>query len=142
MVGLIDLAPATESVSVNSSSVPVHGISAKGLAHLLGRFPELRKLMTGQDVGAEQLLAMGGDAIAAIIAAGCGEPGEELAEEVAGNLPIDTQADFLGAILRLTLPKGLGPFVAKLTALGSILDADAGRSDTAPDSTSPKPSTR
>jgi hypothetical protein len=141
MVGLIDLAPATESVSVHSGSVHVHGISAKGLAHLLGRFPELRRLMTGQDVGAEQLLAMGGDAVAAIIAAGCGQPGDEQAEAVVGNLAIDTQADFLAAILRLTLPKGLGPFVAKLTALGGILDADAARSDTAPASTSPKPST-
>ena len=141
MVGLIDLAPSTEFVSVHSGSVPVHGVSAKGLAHLLGRFPELLKLMTGQDVGAEQLMAIGGDAIAAIIAAGCGHPGEEHAEAAAGNLPLDAQADFLAAILRLTLPKGLGPFVAKLTALGSILDADAARSDTAPGSTSPKPST-
>ena len=141
MVGLIDLAPSVETVSVHDKAVAVHGISAKGLAYLLGRFPDLRKLMTGQEVGAEQLLAVGGDAVAGIIAAGCGQPGDERAEAIAGNLPIDTQADFLAAILRLTLPKGLGPFVAKLTALGGILDVDAARSDTAPDSTSPKPST-
>ena len=56
-------------------------------------------------------------------------------------LPIDTQADFLAAILRLTLPKGVGPFVAKLTGLASILDVEAARSDTAQGSMSPKPST-
>lgn len=140
MVGLIDIAPATEAVEVEGSKVEVHGVSASGLAHLLGRFPELRKLMTGMEVDAGQLMAVGGEAVAAIIAAGCGYPGDERAESLAARLSLDTQADLLGAILRLTLPKGLGPFVAKLTALGSILDVDA-RSNTAQASTSPKPST-
>jgi len=72
MVRLIDIAPATETVHVQGKPVTVHGVSAKGLTHLLARFPELRRLMTGQEVQADQLLAMGGDAVAAIIAAGCG----------------------------------------------------------------------
>jgi len=141
MVGLIDIAPSVETVEVEGASVTVHGVSASGLASLLGRFPDLRKLMTGLEVETAQLMAIGGDVVAAIIAAGCGYPSDEKAEGVAGKLSLDAQADFLGAILRLTLPRGLGPFVAKLTALGHILDADAGRSDTARDSTSPKPST-
>ncbi len=140
MVGLIDIAPSVETVDVQGASVAVHGISAKGLAHLLGRFPELRKLMTGQEVETEQLMAIGGDAVAAIIAAGCGYPGDETAETVAGKLSLDAQADLLAAILRLTLPKGIGPFVEKLTALGGVLDAAP--SATAPASKSPKPSTR
>ena len=77
MVGLIDIAPSVETVDVQGASVAVHGVSAKGIAHLLGRFPELRMLMTGQQVETEQLMAMGGDAVAAIIAAGCGYPGDE-----------------------------------------------------------------
>ena len=76
---------------MQGTSVAVHGISAKGVAHLLGRFPELRMLMTGQDVEADQLMAMGGDAVAAIIAAGCGYPGDEKAEAVAGKL-VDRRA--------------------------------------------------
>ena len=123
MVGLIDIAPSVETIGVQGAPVAVHGVSAKGVAHLMGRFPELRMLMTGQEVQTEQLLAMGGDAVAAIIAAGCGYPGDEKAEAVAGRLSIDAQADLLAATLRLTLPVGLGPFVEKLTALGSILDA-------------------
>ena len=62
MVGLIDIAPAIETVNVQDMPVAVHGISAKGLAYLLGRFPESRKLMTGQEVQADQLMAMGRDA--------------------------------------------------------------------------------
>jgi hypothetical protein len=75
-------------------------------------------------------MPVGGDAIAAIIAAGCGYPGDDQAEAVAGKLSLDAQADLLASILRLTLPKGIGPFVEKPTALGGILDAAP--SDTAP----------
>jgi hypothetical protein len=142
MVGLIDIAPKIETVEVQSTPVTVHGISAKGLAHLLGRFPELRMLMTGQEVQTEQLMAMGGDAVAAIIAAGCGYPGEEAAERVASKLSLDAQADLLASILRLTLPMGVGPFVEKLTALGGILEADAAPSATEPALKSRKQSTR
>ena len=110
MVGLIDIAPSVETVEVQGASVTVHGVSASGLAYLLGRFPDLRKLMTGLEVETEQLMAIGGDAVAAIIAAGCGYPGDEKAEAVAGKLSLDAQADFLGAILRLTLPQGHRPF--------------------------------
>ena len=141
MVGLIDIAPCTETIEVNGSGVEVRGVSAKGLALLLSRFPELRKLMTGLEVDSDQLIALGGEAVAAIIAAGCGYPGDEKAEAIAASLSLDTQADFLSAILRLTLPKGIGPFVAKLTGLASILDVDAARSDTVPASMSQKPST-
>lgn len=141
MVGLIDIAPSVETVEIEGAFVAVHGVSASGLASLLGRFPDLRKLMTGLEVETAQLMVIGGEAVAAIIAAGCGYPGDEKAEAVAGTLSLDAQADFLSAILRLTLPKGIGPFVAKLTALGHILDADAARSDTALGSTSPQPST-
>ena len=139
MVGLIDIAPKVETVDVQGTSIAVHGISAKGVAHLLGQFPELRMLMTGQNVETAQLMAMGGAAVAAIISAGCGYPGDEKAEEVAGRLSIDAQADLLAAILRLTLPVGLGPFVEKLTALGGILDAAP--SGMVQGSNSPKPST-
>jgi hypothetical protein len=142
MVGLIDIAPSVKTIEVQGTPVTVHGVSAKGLAHLLSRFPELRMLMTGQEVQAEQLMSMGGDAVAAIIAAGCGYPGDETAETVAGKLSLDAQADLLAAILRLTLPKGVGPFVEKLTALGSILDADGARSAMEPASKLRKQSTR
>ena len=124
MVGLIDIAPSVETIDVSGAAVAIHGVSAKGVrAHLLGRFPELRMLMTGQNVEADQLMAMGGDAVAAIIAAGCGYPGDEKAETVAGSLAVAAQADLLAAIMRVTLPAGLGPFVEKLTALGGVLDA-------------------
>src|SRR5215210_1687590 len=138
MVGLIDIAPRIETVNVQGASVAVHGITARGVAHLLGRFPELRMLMTGQSVETDRLMEMGGDAVAAIIAAGCGYPGDDKAEIVAASLSVDAQADLLAAILRVTLPSGLGPFVEKLTALGGAVDA--GPSATAQATSSPSQS--
>jgi hypothetical protein len=124
MVGLIDIAPAVENVTVGANKVPVYGVSAKGIALLLARFPELREMMSGREVGVDKLLAMGGDAVAAIIAAGCGYPGDQEQEAAAGRLPVEVQADFLAPILRLTMPKGVGPFVEKLAGLGSVLGVD------------------
>jgi hypothetical protein len=43
--------------------------------------------MTGQEVQSDQLMTTGGDAVAAIIAAGCGSPGDDAAEGVAASLP-------------------------------------------------------
>ena len=110
MVGLIDIAPSVETINVLGAAVAVHGVSAKGVAHLLGRFPELRMLMTGQSVEADKLMAMGGDAVAAIIAAGCGYPGDEKAETIAGRFAVDAQADLLGRDPACNAAGGLWPF--------------------------------
>jgi hypothetical protein len=80
MGALTDIAPTTKTVHVRGTFVTVHGVSAKGLAHVLGRFPQLRMLMTAQEVQTEQLIAMGGEAVVAIIAASCGSPDDDNAE--------------------------------------------------------------
>ncbi|MHB2169966.1 phage pre-tape measure protein [Alsobacter sp. R-9] len=139
MVGLLDLAPATETVR----GVTVYGVSAEGIAVLLRRFPELRTLMTGGAVDAEALLKAAPEAVKAIIAAGIGHPGSTEQEEAAARLPIEIQADFLEAIIRTTLPSGFGPFAERVKALaGRTLNVQpvASGGATAPDTTSPRPS--
>jgi hypothetical protein len=69
-------------------------------------------------VEVDKLLSLGGDVVAAIIAAGTGAPGDEAAEWAADRLSVDEQADLLVAIIELTMPRGLGPFVEKLSRLG------------------------
>ncbi len=118
MVGLLDIAPLIQTVTIRDHPIEVTGVSAKGVAQLLLRFPELRALISGRDVGLDQLLALGGDIIAAVIAAGCGQAGDELAEAAAGRLGLDDQAELLAAIMALTMPQGLGPFVDKLARMG------------------------
>jgi hypothetical protein len=126
MVSLVDIAPTADTVAVGEQNVEVYGVSMRGVAHLLGRFPELRMLMTGRDVGADQLMEMAPNAVAAILAAGTGQPGDAAAEAAADRLAVETQVDLLSAIMRLTLPKGVGPFVEKITQLGLIASPGGG----------------
>ena len=62
----------------------------------------------------------------------------QLDEENAGRLALDEKAELLGAIVRVTMPRGPGPFVEALTGLmGSV---GAGQSQKAPATKSPKQS--
>ena len=138
MVGLIDIAPVTAEVVIRGNSIAVQGVNARGVALLLARFPELRAVVTGREVALEAILALGGEVISAIIAAGTGSPGDVQAEQAADNLSLEEQADLLAAIFRMTMPNGVGPFVDRLTALGIGPGGD-GASAT-PEPRSPKPS--
>lgn len=122
MSSLLEIVTATKQVAVCGVSIEVYGVSAKGVAHLLGKYPELRKLMTGLEVEFEALLEMGGDVVAAIIAAGCGFPGNKEAEDKAEKLSLGEQADLITAIVELTLPNGVGPFIEQLQAMGARLE--------------------
>ncbi|MGR3593101.1 MAG: phage pre-tape measure protein [Limimaricola soesokkakensis] len=144
MVGLVDIASASATVTIRGQAVEVHGVSASSIAHLLGRFPDLRRLFSGRDVAVEDMMAMGGEIVAAVIAAGTGATGDPEAERAADRLSVDEQADLLIEIARVTLPGGVGPFVEKLTGAGGALGVDrlvgeAGPA-AAPDTTSAKPS--
>ncbi|MEE9589898.1 MAG: hypothetical protein V3V97_17970 [Hyphomicrobiaceae bacterium] len=125
MASLLDIAPTTEMVVVRGTQLEVYGLSAKGIASLLARFPELRGLMTGTEFSIEELISLGGEVVAAIISAGCGSPDHKEAEAIAGRLPLEIQADLLAAILRQTLPNGVGPFVEKLGDLGLVPTASS-----------------
>lgn len=138
MTSLLDIAPSTETVPINGQAVAVYGVSAKGVASLLGRFPELRALMSGREVEPDKLMAMSGDAVAAILAAGTGAPGDPEAERIAGLLAVEQQADLMEAILRLTMPRGVGPFVEQLGRMGALLGAES----QPPAPRSPRPSKR
>ena len=120
MVGLVDIAPVTSTILVRGQDITITGVSARGIALLLARFPELRAVITGREVAMDDLLKLGGDVIAAIIAAGTGSPGDNDAEQAADNLTLEEQADLLAAIVELTMPRGLGPLVERLSRLGLL----------------------
>ena len=120
MVGLVDIAPVTSTILVRGQDITITGVSARGIALLLARFPELRAVMTGREVALDDLLKLCGDIIAAIIAAGTGVPGDVDAEKAADNLTLEEQADLLAAIVELTMPRGLGPLVERLSRLGLL----------------------
>jgi hypothetical protein len=123
MVGLLDIAPLSRKVKVGDDEVEVLGVSAFGIAKLLAKFPELRLLMTGQDVevGPERIMEIAPEAISAIIAAGCGYPGDEKADAFVSKLPAHIQLDLLGPTLELTMPKGPKHFFEQLQAAMGVL---------------------
>lgn len=123
-LSLLDLGPLYTSVPVGDEgkSVKVYGVSARGIFHIFQRFPEVGlwfKNGVGKKIDPKKLLAEAPGAIASIIAAGCGSPGNDEAELVADLMPIETQLDLLEAILRLTFSKGFGPFVQRIVALSA-----------------------
>ena len=136
MVGLVDIAPVTSTILVRGQDITITGVSARGIALLLARFPELRAVITGREVAMDDLLKLGGDVIAAIIAAGTGVPGDVDAEKAADNLTLEEQADLLASIVELTMPRGLGPLVERLSRLGLL----AGGASAMQATTSPQPS--
>ena len=132
MAGLVDIAAVTEKVTVAGTEIDVPGVSAAGVAALLVRFPELRKMMSGVEVTPEDLLKAGPGALAAILAAGTGAPGDVEAEAAAARLPLGDQTDLLAAILRVTLPGGIDPFVEKLAGLGLLMESKPAAAKAAP----------
>ncbi|RWC25912.1 MAG: hypothetical protein EOS27_27050 [Mesorhizobium sp.] len=132
MPGLLDIAPLTEKVSVRGAEAIINGVPVKVIAGLLARFPDLRKMWASGKWDAEVLLGMSDDVIAALIAGGC----ENIDEANAANLALDEKAEILAAIVRVTMPRGPGPFMATLTALMGTVGGAA--SPTAPASKSRK----
>jgi len=143
MASLLDIAPAAKTVPVLGVQIEVMGVSTKGIVTLMTRFPQLADMLGGKDVDVPGLMALSGDIVPAIIAAGCGHPGDEQHEAAASRLPIEAQADLIGAILEVTMPGGFGPFVDRLTRLGSSINLSSvgaaanGHADAAPAVSSP-----
>jgi hypothetical protein len=112
---LFDIAPATESVTVSGHAIPVYGVSASSILMILGRFPELvDAYREGETDILKMLLRHGGSALSALIAAACGYPGDAKAEQHAAMLPADAQIEIAASAVRLTMPEGASPFLARV----------------------------
>lgn len=119
-LSLADIGDLGEMVDVGRSDgqkLRVTGISAKGCLILLIRYPDLEKWLTGQSIAIGDIVVQAPDAVAAIIAAGTGAPGDSDAEEVASALPVDRQIDIVEAVYRQTFKEGFGPFVERVLRL-------------------------
>lgn len=141
MVSLTDIAPSTRTVPVGGADVSVFGVSAKGIASLLSSFPQLRSVFTGgiSSLKPDDLMKNAPEAIAAIIAAGCGQPGDPKAIAIAENLPVGEQAAILDVVIQLTMPDGVGPFMDALNKMLERLTFEENRGK-APVSKSDSPS--
>jgi len=133
-LSLLDIGVLTEKVQVSVKDgepvfIDVQGISSEGVLILFQRFPEMQSLMSGMGVAVKpvEILSAAPKAIAAVIAAGCGSPGNPESEAVASQLSVEVQLDILEAISRLTFRSGFGPFVKRIVALSEAVSANYGR---------------
>ena len=120
---LSDLRPQTLKVC----GVNVFGISVKDMADLFNRYPDLDKLLSGSNITLKSVLSTGPATVAAIIAAGCSELGNDEAEKAALSLTIDEQSQFIEAIVKLTFPTGVGPFVERLNQIAAAVTGKDGK---------------
>ncbi len=128
MVGLLDIAPPFRSVPVNGEDVRVTGVSAHGIAYLFQKFPQIRALLAQRaELTLEEFIELVPEAIAAIIACGCGCVGSPEAEAMAAKLGAETQMDFLQAIAEVTMPKGVGPFFERLVGMANSVGASSAK---------------
>lgn len=144
MPSLRDVIPTGERVLVGGIEVEVFGLTGRAIAHLFARFPDVAKALTGQDISVSDIVAMGPNVVAAIIACGMRKIGDEDEESAVLDLTVGDQLDLLGPIVKQTMTKGVAPFLKVLSDMGLKavpVSAPEGHG-TAPDSNSPKPSKR
>jgi len=139
MVGLLDIAPLTKSVTVNGKDIEVFGVSAKGVASLFASFPQFRDMFISGKIDTQALVESAPDVVAAIIACSTGTPGNKKAEQRAALLPLEAQLDLLDATVALTMPNGAGPFAKRLTGLLNSMQSGTGNGSAAGET--PVPST-
>jgi hypothetical protein len=118
MAGLVDIAPAIEFVDVRGTEVEVHDVPVSAIGTILWRFPEVRKAFETGNLDAESLIMLSDDALAAIIAAAT-----NISPGTVKNLVLQEKIEIVEKIKRVSMPRGVGPFVQTLVAL---MEAKAG----------------
>lgn len=124
MVGLLDIAPVTDSVEIRGETYQVRGLSVAAIASLLARFPVLKDLFVGGEGDFAAVVNASGEAVVAIITAGLGHLGEPDYEAALSNLTLDEQSDVFVKVAALTMPAGVVPFVQRLEKLMSLANPD------------------
>lgn len=145
MASLHDIAPAQHRVQIPSGAtevpVDVRGLTLQDVSDLMARFPDIAGAFSGgveQDKIVPLILRMGPEVIAAAIAYACGAANDPASEKIVAAWPIGTQAEILAIVVRLTAPKGAGPFVELMRAAGLSPSMAASAAKQA--AQSPKPS--
>lgn len=125
MISLLDIPSHSLTVTVGGAKLTVSPISIETLVGLFARFPDLGKMLQDRKFSVATLLTNSGPLVAAIIAAGVGHPGDAKHEEAAARLALDDQLTILEAVLKATIPSGIGAFIERLTTLGAFLQEGA-----------------
>lgn len=119
-----DIAPAIETVGVRGLKLKVLGLDVEHIAHLFREFPEVSKAISAQAVDIGALMKLSSRLLNAIVLGGLRDNEMPGIEDGVKNLMLGEKAKIVAAIVRLTMPDGLGPFVELMTALGLVRNAE------------------
>jgi len=139
MVSLADLVPQSEAVTVRGTELSVSAVTAFGLAALIRDFPDVAKILDGKVASPMAFLNEMPQVAVALMAHGLGVADRPQEVAAIARLGAGDQAAILAAVLRLTSPEGIGPFVSLIEALGGKAQAAAASASKAPATTSPSP---
>lgn len=114
MAGLVDVIPHKETTFIQGIEINVTGVNLGSIGFMWGRFPALAEMVSRREFDIPSIMGMGPEFVGAVIAAGTGYPNDPEAEAIARALSLDEQVDLLARILRISLPRGVGPFVDSL----------------------------
>ena len=120
-MSIFDLAPPGEMVEVGEEKQEIYAIGLAECLQIMASFPALSALIGGGQKQVTFADLLGSGAVPAIIASGCGRHGDAEAEAHIGRLDADTQSALLIPILRLTMPRGVVPFLTRVTEFVVVL---------------------
>jgi hypothetical protein len=123
MVGLLDIAPSNRVVETSFGQVDVPGLTINALVSIMKRHPEVLDLLKeeGAELGYSQILDLGLDVSASVLAAGLGYLGNADAEERCKALKPEDAFDLGQAVLEESFPSGSQSFFDKVSkALGKL----------------------
>lgn len=118
MTGLLDIAPSNKVVETSFGSVDVPGLSINSLVSVIKKHPELLKLLQQKDmgeIGFENIMDLGLEVTASLLASGLGYAGNAEAIERCKKLKPDDAFDIGQAILEESFPKGAKSFFDKVS---------------------------
>lgn len=123
IVSLLDIGELASKVEIRGKSIKVVGLSGEHIVSLMQRFPQVREMMAGRTgaLSPEGIMALTGEAIGAVIAAGTEAAGNAQAEQAARGLSVGEQAALIGAIFELSFPFGMEAFISTIESLGGAL---------------------
>lgn len=131
-VGLSDIGPLTDSITIGKKTIDIHGLTAADIFTLMARFRIVAVLVEEGTAGlaeklkTENLLAQAPEAVWAAMAA-CTEDPEAIvdpkkraaSEKAASLMPLSIQAALLNKIFKLSFREGVGPFVRDVDGITS-----------------------
>jgi hypothetical protein len=117
MADLLDIVDTKRTVPIRGKELDICGISFDDFVALIVRFPALQKAFT-DGMNAETIAKAAPEALGAVIAHGTGHGGSAEHERAARRLVIGEQLTIVRAIMDVSLPQGVGPFLDQLREFG------------------------